>query len=287
MSLDLQVSQEHFEKLKTVADYASEITRVVSLSDQGILEANRLFPGILNQYKEVKEIEKQKPAIAKYQKGKIFIENGNADLLLFLGIFSGIRPQVKTGGFDRFFIAVREGFIKIDDSLEKVLTPMDWKSTIGELISSIGKIRFRGKLWSLKELGPENNIQKTLLFHQARRIKTTFMSINNAVIQEHNAETGITKIFDSNKNLVYNVKFYSRAPLLKQILKPGRILNIMTNKIYGNETIGYTINAPWILPKGMNIKNIYNLKSPRSIPTSFYNAAWYEYEYRRNKGEKK
>lgn len=287
MSLDLQVKKEHFDKLKTVADYASEITLVVSLSDQGILEANRLFPGILMQYEEAQKREKPKPALAIYKQGKILIENGSADLLLFLGMYSSIRPQVKPGGFDRFFIAVREGFVEIDQSLEEALSPMDWRSNIGELLASNGKIRFRGKLWSLKELGEDNRIQKTLLFHEARVIKTRFFPIKDAVIKEHDSETGVTRIFDSSKDRYYNVRFYSRSPLLKQILKPGRVLNIMTNKIYGNERDGFNINAPWILPKGGEIKEILNLKSPRTIPTSFYNGAWYEYEYRKGKGGKK
>ena len=201
-------------------------------------------------------------------------------LLLFLGIYSSFKPQVKTGGFDRFFIAVEKGFIKLDKELEDILSPMDWKSKVGDLLSSKGKIRFRGKLWSLNELGKDNLIQKTLLFHEARVIKTRFLPIKDVTIIEHDAENGKTTLFDSNKNIKYTAKFYSNAPLLKQILKPGRILNLITNKVYGDGTNGYTLNAPWIIPKGMEIKEIENLKSPRSIPTSFYNGAWYEYKFR-------
>ena len=280
MSVNIQVGNiEDFNKLKEIADYSSELTKVISLSDDGVLQANIKFPGLLKKY-EVEKVEVSEKAIAKYKNGKILIEKASADLLLFLQVYSSANPQVKTGAFDRFFIALNNNLIELDQSMKDLLTPMNYKSTIGELLSSKGKVRFRGKLWSLNELGKDERIQKTLLFHEAIPIKTRFLPLKDMSIIEFDSVYGITKICDPIKQIVYNVKFYSHSPLLKQILKPGRIINLITPRIYGDKKNGYTLNSPIVIPRDLDIKEIETLKCPRTIPVSFYNAAWYEYMYR-------
>lgn len=281
MGINIQVhNAEDFTKLREIADYSSELTKVISLTDQQIMAANAKYPGLLQKY-EVKEAKKETiKAVAKYVNGKIIMENATADLLLFLQVYSSMNPQVKTGAFDRFFIALEKGFIELDKSLSDSLTPLNYKATISDLLASSGRIRFRGRLWSLNTLGKDSLVQKTLLFHEARVIKTRMLPLNNITITSHDIEAGTTQLFDSVKNRKYTGKFYSRSPLLKQVLKPGRILNLVVSRVYGNETNGYTLNAPIIVPEGLDLKEFVTLKSPRTIPTSFYNAAWYEYKYR-------
>lgn len=283
MSINIQVTDtKDFEKLSEIADYSSVLTKVISLSDEGVVQANIKYPGLLRKYEVENNNIVVEKAVAIYKNGKILLENASADLLLFLEVYSSMNPQVKTSSFGRFFIAVNNGLIELDKSLEEILTPMNYKSTIGDLIASKGKVRFRGKLWSLNELGADNKIQKTLLFHEALPIKTRMLPLKDMTVIEFDEVHGVTKVSNPSNELVYSIKFYKHSPLLKQILKPGRVINLITAKIYGDKKNGYSLNSPTIIPRDLNIKEFHSLKCSRSIPINFYNAAWHEYMYRFN-----
>ena len=281
--LELQSNKNDFKILSSLADYSSILTRVCCFSQYEVKQLNMQYPDILKKYLTGIDIDLDKICrpIVKLSDGKLYIENSDSDILSYLNIRSSIKPEIKIINLPRVFELINAGIIDINDEFINKFTNIDENTKLNELFTSTGKMKFRGKLWSLEDIGVDKCV-KDMNFDTAQKVKSRYIVLKNLEVQSYNSSSHTVILNDKNKKQ-YTAKFFGISPILSQILHKGRIINIASKKVYGSdeEESGYTIVSPMIIPKDFNLKFITIVKCSTKIPIAIYNAAYSEVNYRK------
>lgn len=285
--LELQIlDKKDFKVLSPYASYSSKLTGVCSFSADSVSLINQRFPNLLEKYKNQENndlFEEIPSARVVVKNNKIFIENGNIEMLTYLDTRSLLNPEVKIINLPKLFDVIEAGLVETSEDFDALMTPLTEDSLISELYTSNGRMNFRGVAWSLTKLGEDKKVGD-LHFDEAPRLYKRMMTLKNMKIISYNAETKICHITDQKGYKKYEMKFFYVTPNLSSVLKEGRIVTVASKKAYGEakegEEVSYKLIEPIIIPTGLELKSIENLKSPRSIPVAIYNSAYAEFKYR-------
>ena len=283
--------KEDFEKIIAHADYSSELTNVIQLTNPNLKKIEKEYPGLISKYvnfdnssdSEVapESIETISSRTIVYEKdNKLNITNYGLDTYVFLG--NCVKGSIKLKGYPNLFYCLDKGFINLQDNLAyKFKKKIDENTPIKELLSSKPKKRFKGHLFSLeKEFG--DKLISELKFNSYKTKVRKVKVFKDLKILEFNNEYNEYKL-STEDNKIYYCKFYGLGfDLAKnQILTIGRKINIATSKVYGHDGEGSLIIDPIIVPHGLELEEIVSISSPRSIPTEIFNAAYAEYNFRK------
>lgn len=282
--LEIQVqNKKDFEIIRKYSDYSSVLTGVCSLSAIGVRNLNAKYPKILASYLDKDDRENLGKGIPKptvvIKDSKIYVENGDIEILSFLDTRSLLNPEVKIVNLWKLFDLINSGILQTDTSFDNKMTEMDEQSPLKELITSTGRMRFRGKLWSLADL--DGCTIKDLEFDKCEKVEKRFMTLKDLTVQEFYPDTKTVRLIKDGNPTPYLAKFFYVTPNMVNLLEKGRKVTLATEKAYGSTSKNeYKLVDPLILPRGHVMKRTVNLKCPRKYPTAIYNAAYAEYLYR-------
>lgn len=284
--LEIQVNKkEDFDVIKHYADYKSERTLVCSLSAQGVKALNAKYPGVLKQYLDPEDesmIERGVPdPTAVIEDGKIYVRNGNIEVLSFLDVRSLQNPEMKIINLWKLFDLIRTGVILMDDSFKEVMTPIDEDQNIRELFTSKGRMRFRGKLWSFDQQVDEEFKIRDLKFEECEVNRKRYMTLKDLRVQEFYPKTKTVSLIKDTSASPYVAKFFYITPNMVSLLEKDRLVTMASEKAYGGKSNDYQLVNPMILPQGHQIKHIETLKCSRRYPSALYNAAYSEFLFRK------
>lgn len=284
--LELQINNKSdYDFVKLYSNYSSDRTRVVTLSAQDVNSINKKYPDLLNKYINNEDYDKVNSTIpdpkVKLKDGKLYLENGNIEMLSYLDARSDIDPEIKIVNLKKLFDLINNDIINTTEDFDDIMYPLNEESYVHELFASKGKMRFRKKLWSFQTYDYNMKI-KDLEFGKAERKTKNYMTLNLRV-KEFMPDSKTVSLIGNNKPTAYVAKFFYITPNMVNLLREGRDITIASEKAYGSGKDGYKLVNPIILPKGHNIEQITNLKSPAIYPTALYNAAYSEYMYRKEK----
>lgn len=272
--------KDDFEFFKKYADYTSDLTHVVSIPGTKISLLKGDNPNILNKYVVGENIQSIKPT-AYYSKDKIYIRNADIDILNFLECRSTYNAEVKIKNLKDLFTLIDSNIVDVDQSLKDKLYPLTPDSNISELLSSKGQQNFRGQRFNLTKVGDKIS---DLEFNKFPAINKNYFVRNGLkIVKEYDEKT---KCIECKQNGVsYKLFLYYFPPAMSTQLQLNRTVNIMSEKILGNDEDGYKVFSPSIIPNGFGQKVIKEkvIKCPRSIPMLLYNSAFAEYNYRMKK----
>ena len=284
--------KEDFEKIRAHADYSSELTGVIQLTNPSLKKIEKEYPGLIGKYVNFDDstnseetsdnIETISSKAIVYEKdNKLNITNYGLDTYVFLG--NCVKGSIKLKGYPNLFYCLDKGFINLQDNLAYKFkkNKVDENTPIRELLSSKPKKRFKGHLFSLEKAFGDKPISE-LKFDSYKTKVRKVKVFKDLKILEFNNETNEYKL-STEDNKIYYCKFYGLGfDLAKnQILTIGRKINIATSKVYSHDGGGSLIIDPIIVPHGLELEEIVSISSPRSIPTEIFNAAYAEYNFRK------
>lgn len=284
------LNEEDYELLKDYASYKSDRTYVCEFTQLG-LEAirQRGLGDVLAKYvteeveDQIKQSVTEKVPKVKIVKKKVVIEDPTYEVLSYLDSRSVVNSEVKIGNFCELFTLIRQGFVVPDESFAKVMQPMDEESSVTELFSSNGGVRFRGKLWRIKTELSDWKV-KDLKFEDAQKLVNKYKLFRDLKVVEFDSSTNEVSLKDEERGQEYKSKLFYVTPVMKVLFKKGNSVSLVTKKVYGQSEGGYLLINPVVVPKGFKSELDVRLKAPRSIPTVLYNAAYAEYVYRSSLG---
>lgn len=284
--LEVQINiKEDYDRIKLFSDYFSDRTKVCSLSADGVSRLNSYHPGLIQKYVlEEKEglLEKvaPKPKAVLDNKNRVFIENGNIELLSFLEARSLSVPEIKIANLWKLLALVKDGIVDGSEEFMALFTGISEEDPVSKLFSSTGRMKFRNKLFSLQDLGPDFKI-KDLNFDKAKSITKNYLNTGDLIVNQYYPESKTLMLQKIGDHRSYVAKFFYVTPNMISMFQKGRILSLASEQAYGSESDKYSLVDPMILPRGFKMKRRTLLTSPRSIPSLLYNAAYAEYIYRK------
>lgn len=288
--LEVQIKNEKdFAIARTFSDYNSPRTKVCSFSPGGVKNLNAYHPEILKPYLDNKNkaiLDKgiPTPTAIVTAKGKVFIENGNIEVLSFLDVRSLANPEMKIVNMWKLFDLIEAGLVKASNEFLSLMSHVNEDTLVTELFASTGSMKFRNKLWSLKNLGEDFRI-KDLDFAGMKSKEKHFMNTGDLVVKEYYADSKTLLLHKIGDHKMYTANFFYVTPNMISMFQKGKILSLATEKAYGSKESESKLVNPIILPRGFKMKNRTLLTCPRTIPSALYNAAYAEYLFRSKKTE--
>lgn len=288
---DLELIVENpkdFAIFKEYSYYSSELTGVCVLMPAAVVRLNEKHPGLLSKYvnQETKEIIEEIPkATVVLKDGKMFVENADIEILSYLNVRSTYNTEVKIVDMGRLIDLIEEKIIEVHPSMEFINKPMHFADKIVDLHTAKGRMRFRGKLWSLEDhFGACADIN-SLDFGSAKITEKRLLVLKDLKVMEFDKKNKIVKFENPKTKQKYEAKFYYIPPILEMSLGVGRDVTIASQRAYGNSSDSgvYKLIEPMVVPRGYSKNKITLLKSPRTIPSAIYNSAYREYLHRYSK----
>lgn len=281
--LEVQITDKKvFEVVRLYSDYSSSLTGVCSLSSNGVRALNAKHPKILEPFLNKEDEQSLQRGLPRptvvIKDNKVLIENGDIEILSFLDVRSLFKPEVKIVNLSKVFDLIRSGVLQTDPTFDEVMTPIDPDTPLTELLSSHGRMRFRGRLWSLADL--KDFTVRDLEFGSRERIEKRFMTLKDLVVKEFYPESKTVHLIKPGSPTPYIARFFYVTPNMVSLLEKGRRVTLAAERAYGSTQDNYSLLDPMIIPRGHSIKRTVVLKSPRSYPTAIYNAAYAECLYR-------
>ena len=303
--IEVQIyNEEVYQKLKPLASYASDLTRVCAFR-------NELLDTLHDNGVEVDE--ETIHAIRDFKKTPILtIENGNimrlnnasAEMLYFVGVRSEFDPTIPVRFAQEVGLILNSKLCKVDNKFREVYNKLGYRSKISELISANVRMQGKGKL--IDFIDKDLTIQ-SLRFPDAREKEIQYKQLLVKVLKLPNKQKQDDlgdAIYDGrryweamvvrcdkerraldpkNPDNIMILRFYNRPIILKSILYPGNRFNIACSKITETQDGFLSCFDPIIIPEGLNhSKKTAYLAPTRSIPADLWRNALFEFQIRYN-----
>lgn len=294
--IEVQLEKEKYEDLKQYAEYASDLTRVCSFPSK--LKMLLVEHGV--EFDGHGAVKEEKPILTITGRNIMKIENGEPELLHFLGCVSEFDPTVPLDYVDRVKMLIDKKVIIPDKKFRDLYSKMNYKSKIGDLIS--GNVKFYGKGKLIEYIDPELTMRSmNFSTYTEKEVNYKFMSVKivqrTAFPDEHDADGNSNKRIptmhegskyneiwavelDKKGRETYNeiiLRFYQRSPLLKGIFFQGNIVKIAAVK-FAEEDNKLKTYDPVILPGGFVLsKEIVSTPPDRKIPLNLARNAYSEF----------
>lgn len=283
--LEVQITDiKDYNTIKMHSDYSSNRTKVCSFSAQAVAYINAIHPDLLKKYLNKEEssiIAKGIPdVIARVENNKIYIDNGNIEILSFLDVRSLSNPELKIVNLWKLFELIKSGIVKTDETFDQIMKPISLEDNVSDLFAATGRMNFRGKLFSLSQLGEDFTLSD-LKFDECPVIEKKFMTLKELEVQEFYPKSKTVSLIKDGNPTPYVAKFFYITPNMVSMLQKGRKITLATQKAYGKSNKSYQLMSPLILPRGYSMSQTVNLKCSGRYPSALYNAAYSEYLYRK------
>lgn len=290
--LEIQVrNKEDYDIIKLHSDYSSDRTLVCSLSPEGVKTLSELHAGILKPHLDEKDEDLLKKGVpmpmASVVGGKIFIENGNLEILSFLDVRSFKFTEMKIINLWKLFGLIKSGVVIPTREFLELMKPISLDSPITDLFSSTGKMQFQGRLFGLGDFRPKDYKEgqeltiKDLGFdvwEPTAKMKL-YENLGDMVVQEFYKDSKTLTLTKEGNHRVYTAKFYYCTPTMLRLFEKGRTLNLTSEKS-NNRDEDAVLVSPFVIPRGYTMHPRKLLRCSRRVPSELFNAAYSEFLFR-------
>lgn len=271
-----------YDKVKSYANYSSDLTLVCSFRDE-------MAPMLKNYGVEFNEEglnlneNKGKPILTISGRNVMKLINAPAEMLHYVGVRSEFDPTIPVAKMEEVHNLIKEGLVKRDEKFKNLYSPIGYNAKIKDLICS--SVRFYGKGRLTDYVDPESTI-RSLKLKDCKEKSIVYKQFNlkpyTSIMSKEKFDEFFAK--DSSGNNI-KLRFYNKPIILKSIAFKGNEFSICTPRV-GQEGGYFLVTDPIILPKGMNMfKDISISPIGRKVPANLWRNAYYEFMYRYNANE--